>query len=104
MHMPSAPPFTLRALDHVVLRIADLDRSLAFYRDMLGCTVEVEQKQIGLYQVRAGTSLIDLVALDGMLGRLGGAGPHAEGRNVDPFAIRITPFDENAIRAYLAAH
>src|ERR1700743_3407440 len=94
MHMPSAPPFTLRALDHVVLRIADLDRSLAFYRDMLGCTVEVEQKQIGLY----------LVPRDGMRAKLGGAGPHAEGRNVDHFAIRITPFDENAIRAYLAAH
>ena len=102
--MPSAPPFTLRALDHVVLRIADLDRSLAFYRDMLGCTVEVEQKQIGLYQVRAGTSLIDLVPLDGMLGKLGGAGPHAEGRNVDHFAIQIAPFDERAIRAHLAAH
>lgn len=33
-------PFTLKKLDHVVLRIRDLDASLNFYRDALGCTVE----------------------------------------------------------------
>ena len=36
--------------------------------------------------------------------RLGGAGPGAEGRNLDHFAIQIAPFDEAVIRADLAAH
>lgn len=97
-------PFTLRQIDHVVLRVRDLQRSLAFYRDVLGCTVDKVQDSIGLWQVRAGASLIDLVPLHGPLGRLGGAGPQKEGRNLDHFAIQIAPFDEPAIRGHLAAH
>jgi catechol 2,3-dioxygenase-like lactoylglutathione lyase family enzyme len=97
-------PFTLRKLDHVVLRVRDLDASLSFYRDVLGCTLDKVQDKIGLWQVRAGDSLIDLVPLDGILGRMGGAGPAAEGRNVDHFAIQVAPFDEEEIRAHLAAH
>lgn len=96
-------PFRLKQIDHVVLRIRDLEASLGFYRDVLGCTVDKVQDKIGLWQVRAGSSLIDLVPLDGLLGGLGGAGPAREGRNVDHFAIQITPFDEAAIRAHLAA-
>lgn len=97
-------PFELRQIDHVVLRIADLDRSLAFYVGALGCTVEKRQEAIGLVQLRAGHSLIDLVPLDGALGRIGGAAPGKEGRNVDHFALQIVPFDEAAIRAHLTEH
>jgi catechol 2,3-dioxygenase-like lactoylglutathione lyase family enzyme len=97
-------PFRLRKLDHIVLRIADLDRSVAFYGQVLGCPIDRRQDAIGLVQLRAGESLIDLVPLDGPLGSLGGAGPAVEGRNVDHFALQIAPFDEGAIRAHLAAH
>ena len=98
------PPFALRAIDHVVLRIRDLSASLHFYCDVLGCSIDKRQEAIGLIQVRAGTSLIDLVPLDGMLGRRGGAGPGREGCNLDHFAIQIAPFDEAKIRAHLSAH
>jgi catechol 2,3-dioxygenase-like lactoylglutathione lyase family enzyme len=96
------PPFHAKGLDHVVLRVADLPRALAFYRGVLGCTLEKEQASIGLTQLRAGSSLVDLVTLDGPLGRMGGAGPRAEARNMDHFAIAIAPFDEAAIRAHLS--
>jgi catechol 2,3-dioxygenase-like lactoylglutathione lyase family enzyme len=96
-----AAPFSLREIDHLVLRIAELDRSLAFYCGVLGCTVERRQEAIGLVQLRAGRSLIDLVPLDGKLGAVGGAGPGAEGRNVDHFCLRVDPFDGPAITAYL---
>ncbi len=98
------PPFTLRQIDHVVLRVADLDRSLQFYRDVLGCSLDKVQEAIGLWQVRAGASLIDLVPLTGLLGARGGAGPGEEGRNLDHVALQVTPFDDAAIRAHLAAH
>jgi catechol 2,3-dioxygenase-like lactoylglutathione lyase family enzyme len=98
------PPFQMTGLDHIVLRVADLPRILGFYQGVLGCTLEKEQAGIGLTQLRAGRSLIDLVTLDGLLGRMGGAAPGAEGRNLDHFAIAITPFDDAAIRAHLAAH
>lgn len=69
-----AAPFSLRKLDHVVLRVRDLEASLRFYRDVLGCTLDRVQEKIGLWQVRAGDSLIDLVPLDGPLGGIGGRG------------------------------
>ena len=94
-------PFRINAIDHIVLRVADLQRSLAFYIDGLGCTVEKVQDDIGLTQLRAGASLIDLVPLTGKLGRTGGAAPGEEGRNLDHFALDIAPFDEEAIRAHL---
>jgi glyoxylase I family protein len=97
-------PIPIAALDHVVLRVSDLERAKAFYRDVLGCPVEKWQEDIGLLQLRAGSALIDLVPLDGKLGREGGAGPGAEGRNLDHFFLRLTRFDEKALRAHLAAH
>jgi catechol 2,3-dioxygenase-like lactoylglutathione lyase family enzyme len=94
----------VRDIDHVVLRVSDLARSLAFYRDVLGCTVEVERETIGLWQLRAGRAMIDLVPVTGKLGAAGGAPPGREGRNVDHICLRIEPFDEPSIRAHLARH
>ena len=94
----------IREIDHVVLRVRDLARSLAFYREVLGCTIEREQEAIGLWQLRAGRALIDLVPVDGKLGAAGGAAPGDGGRNVDHVCLRVDPFDEAAIRAHLAAH
>ncbi len=92
----------IREIDHVVLRVQDLDRMLAFYGDVLGCTVERRRDEIGLVQLRAGRSLIDLVPVDGELGRMGGAPPGREGRNLDHLCLRLDPFDGEEIRAYLA--
>ncbi len=100
----STHPVRIEALDHVVLRVADLGRSASFYRDVLGCTVEKWQSDLGLLQLRAGSALIDLVTLDGPLGRDGGAGPGPEGRNLDHFCVRLERFDDVALRNHLAAH
>ena len=95
--------FEIKGIDHVVLRVADIDRAMGFYCGVLGCREERRVEDIGLYQLRAGAAIIDLVPLDSELGRLGGAGPAAEGRNLDHFALRIEPFDEATLRAHLAA-
>lgn len=97
-------PFALRGLDHIVLRVVDLDRMRGFYKQVLGCTDERDQAEIGLYQLRAGQALIDLVTIDGRLGAMGGAAPGAEGRNLDHFALALDRFDDAAIRAHLAQH
>ena len=93
----------IRDIDHVVLRVRDLARSLVFYRDVLGCAVELARPGIGLWQLRAGRSMVDLVPVDGKLGAAGGAAPGTEGRNVDHVCLRVEPFDEAAIRAHLAS-
>ena len=94
----------IREIDHLVLRVVQLQRMLDFYCGALGCAVERRQDEIGLVQLRAGSSLIDLVPVDGKLGRMGGAPPGAEGRNMDHFCLRVEPFDDAAIRAHLRAH
>lgn len=94
----------IRHIDHVVLRVVDLDAQAAFYCNALGCTIERRQEAIGLLQLRAGSCLVDLIPVDGKLGRMGGAAPGAEGRNVDHLCFRVEPFDEAAIRAHLAMH
>ncbi len=94
----------IREIDHLVLRVIDLDRMLHFYCAVLGCTIERRLDGIGLVQLRAGRSLLDLVPVDGQLGKAGGAPPGKEGRNLDHFCVRIEPFDETAIRRHLQAH
>lgn len=96
--------FRICEIDHLVLRIVDLDAMLGFYCGALGCTVEKRQDELGLIQLRAGRSLIDLVLVEGKLGSAGGAAPGTEGRNLDHLCLRIEPFDEAAIRSHLEAH
>jgi glyoxylase I family protein len=95
------PGFTIAGIDHVVLRVRDLPKALEFYCGTLGCTVEREQRALGLTQLRAGRSLIDLVTVDGPLGARAPAG--ALGPNLEHFCLSITPFEERSLRAHLEA-
>ena len=94
----------IREIDHVVLRVTDLAEMLAFYCGVLGCGVDSRQDDIGLVQLRAGRSLIDLVPVAGKLGRAGGAAAGPQGRNMDHLCLRVEPFDAAAIRQHLALH
>jgi catechol 2,3-dioxygenase-like lactoylglutathione lyase family enzyme len=98
------PPFSVLRIDHIVLRVKDIERAITFYRDVLGCAIEKRRDDLGLVHLRAGASLIDLVTPDGPLGKQGGALAGVEGRNVDHICLRIEPFDEAGIRALMAAH
>lgn len=95
---------TVQNIDHVVLRVVDLDVIVRFYVDVLGARWEKKQEQIGLYQLRLGTSLLDLVPVDSKMGRMGGAAPGKEGRNVDHICFRVLPWDGDAVLAHLKAH
>ena len=95
---------TIRDIDHLVLRVVDLERMLAFYCGVLGCSVQRRRDDLGLVQLRAGRSMLDLVPVDGPIGRQGGAAPAGEGRNLDHFCLRVEPFDGEAIRRELRAH
>jgi catechol 2,3-dioxygenase-like lactoylglutathione lyase family enzyme len=94
----------IRGIDHVVLRVTDLERALAFYRDALGCGVERRLDELGLVQLRAGAGLIDLVPVDSPLGKAGGGVPAPDGRNLDHVALRLETFDEPALREQLEKH
>ena len=90
----------IAGLDHVVLRVGDLDRAIEFYKKVLGCRVERQLDQPKLVQLRAGASLIDLVPA-AVSPR---AAEDASGRNMDHFAVRVDGFDAAALTAHLRRH
>ena len=89
------PALQVKGLDHVVLRVADMDRAIAFYEQVLGLHVERRLEEIGLVQLRAGASMIDLVPR---------TEDEDEGRNMDHFAVRIETMDVPALSAHLRRH
>ena len=97
-------PINIQAIDHVVLRVADVSRSMNFYCEVLGCREERRNDDVGLVQLRAGDSIIDLIDLGALPDAAAGPGSDAAGRNMDHFAVRIDPYDETELKAYLETH
>src|SRR5262245_24450489 len=83
--------FAVERIDHVVLRVRDQPRMIAFYEKALGMRVERRLESIRLVQLRAGDSLLDLVVTEDT----------AIGRNMDHLCFRIEPFDLGEITARL---
>jgi glyoxylase I family protein len=74
-----------------------------FYCDVVGCTVDRELPQYGLLQLRAGSSLIDLVDIGTEEGAW--ARPPVEGgRNMDHLCLATSGFEPEAVKNHLAAH
>ena len=89
-----ASPITVTELDHVVLRCRDQARMLAFYTDVLGLVEERRLEALGLIQLRAGRSMIDLVP---------GTPAGFDGANVDHLCLMIAPTDLDAVVGALGA-
>jgi catechol 2,3-dioxygenase-like lactoylglutathione lyase family enzyme len=95
---------TIRGIDHVVLRVRDIERMRKFYCEVLGASHVAYRPEFGMSHLRAGAAMIDLVEVGGPLGKAGGAAPGSEGRNMDHLCLRIEPFDQGAIVAHLKGH
>lgn len=94
-----SPPFSIKRLDHIVLRTANVQRLTNFYLD-LGLTIERDaREQFGLMQLRMGEALLDILDIDGPLG-VDAESPVRNRANLDHFAVRIEPFDDAAIQDF----
>ena len=95
-------PFDLVNLDHVVIRVSDMETMLTFYRDGLGCRVVRRRDEIGLIQLAAGASMIDLLQVGAKLDSASEA-PAPDAPNMDHYCISIDPFVEDDLRPHLEA-
>lgn len=84
--------FRIQRIDHVVLRVRDLDGMIRFYEQALGCSVERRLERLQLVQLRAGDCLLDLIRSEA---------PRT-GPNMDHLCFRVEPFDLGAIQRALA--
>jgi catechol 2,3-dioxygenase-like lactoylglutathione lyase family enzyme len=85
-------PIRVTAFDHVVLNVADVERSLAFYTEELGLEpIHVDEWRRGerffpSVRVDEGT-IIDLIGLP------------RSGENLDHFCLVVAPMDFDALKA-----
>lgn len=93
----------IRGLDHLLLIVDNMDRALAFYCGVLGCTLSANLPQFGMAELQAGEHGLDLVDAASPEGAWARGGP-AGGRNLDHFCLAVDAADESALRDHLAAH
>lgn len=84
--------FHVERIDHVVLRVRDLAGMVRFYEQALGFREERRIERLSLVQMRAGASMLDLIASDAP----------ATAPNMDHLCFRVEPFDRDTIVMQLA--
>lgn len=84
----------IRGIDHVVLRVRDMQAMRRFYCEVLGAAHVAYRPEFRMSHLRVGASMIDLVEVDGPPG----------GQNMDHLCLRVEPFDPAAIVAHLRTH
>lgn len=84
----------IHGIDHVVLRVKNIDLMRRFYCDVLGATHVAYRPKFRMSHLRVGSAMIDLIA----------ASDQGEGRNMDHLCLRVEPFDQDAIVAHLRQH
>lgn len=85
--------FQLVGLDHIVLNTSNSTAMVDFYCNILGCHVEKIQEEIGLIQLRAGDSLIDLFKSTENLSQ-------SKVKNLNHFCLRVDPFIDEELKEY----
>ncbi|MFK7863799.1 MAG: VOC family protein [Pseudohongiellaceae bacterium] len=99
--MIQANPINVTQIDHVVIRAKDIEAMVSFYQEVLGFRLERGPAANGLAQLRAGTSLIDLVDMQSMLGKEGGDNPDPKAPNMDHVCFQVMPWDADKIIQHL---
>jgi catechol 2,3-dioxygenase-like lactoylglutathione lyase family enzyme len=94
------PGIQIRRIDHLVLRVRDIEAMRKFYCDVLGAEHIAYRPRFGMSHLRVGECMLDLVEI----GKRGLAAPENGRLNLDHFCFRVEPFDQQAIVAHLQRH
>ena len=86
----------ITGIDHVVVRVTSLDRSIQFYCEVLGCKLEWRRDDLALAHVRVGTSFVDL--------QKGQPLPTGADHNMDHLCLTVAGFNLEQVRNHLIRH
>ncbi len=89
----------LQGIDHIVLRTSNVERLVEFYHGVLGAQLERVLDEEGLYQLRAGSALIDILSTEGSLDS--GGEPNYEQSPLAHVCLQITAASEQAVFRHL---
>ena len=90
----------IRKIDHLVLRVRDIDAMRKFYCEVLGAEHVGYRPKFAMSHLRVGDCMLDLVEAE----KRGLSAPQAGRLNLDHFCFRVEPFDQEAIVAHLKRH
>ena len=92
-------PARFHGVDHLVLKVSDIERTVAFYESVLGLRVERIFNKIHLRQIRCGVNLIDLISL-----QPGETLPPPERRGIEHFCLSIEADMDALLESLRAMH
>jgi glyoxylase I family protein len=88
--------FKIVGLDHIVLNTQKAENLINFYCNVLGCTIEREQPDLHLTQLRAGDNIIDIVENKAYV--------RLDYNNLKHFCLKINPFNYEECIVYFNKH
>jgi glyoxylase I family protein len=96
----TAPPFEIVGLDHLLLHVSGMADAERFYCGVLGCTVRHRMPDSAMIELSCNVGLVDIGHPNGAWALEDGEA----GRNLDHFALVTGPWEETAMRQWLASH
>jgi len=102
--MSTNNPINIKQIDHIVIRVMNLEKMIAWYETVLGCELERGPGDFRLAQLRAGNSLIDLVDANSDFGRKAGLEPDHGAPTMDHVCLQVQPWNTQDIETQLRNH
>jgi glyoxylase I family protein len=97
-------PLKITGIDHLLLKVDSMDRAIAFYEGVLGCTVKTRLPQFAMAELCAGEQgldLVDVAAEHGAWARPASAADHG---NLHHLCLAVEVAAEADLRAHLSHH
>lgn len=86
----------ISGIDHVVVKVSDLERSIHFYCDILGCKLQWRRDELSLAHLCVGASFVDLLEDKAL--------SYSPGQNMDHLCLTVTDFNLQKVRSHFLAH
>ena len=97
-------PLKITGIDHLLLKVDSMDRAIAFYEGVLGCTVKTRLPQYAMAELCVGAQGLDLVDVGAEEGAWARPSSAADQGNLHHLCLAVEVAAEVDLRAHLSHH